>query len=334
MTAGRSKTIRMLILIVAFAGLLPAVGCHRTKPAEEVVIYTSADQPRSKPILEQFEAETGIKVRAVYDIEASKTTGLVNRLIAEADHPKADVFWNSEVTQTASLARDGMFQPYFSPVAKDIPAEFKDPKGLWTGIGLRARVILVNTDLVPEDQMPGTLQDLFDSRWKPGETGISQPLFGTCFSQAAVMYQIMGAGKAKELFEKIKSSGMQVTDGNALLSKMIADGTVKAGIVDTDDAGEVLRDGAHVKMIFPDKVENGALYFPGSIALLAHCKHPENGKKLVDWLLSPRVDRKIVDMGYFYRPIRSFRKAQGVSWGQVAEDVPTVKEDLQRIFVR
>ena len=60
----------------------------------EVVIYTSVDQVFSEPILNGFEKAKGIKVKAVYDVEASKTAGLVNRLIAEKDRPKCDVFWN------------------------------------------------------------------------------------------------------------------------------------------------------------------------------------------------------------------------------------------------
>ena len=72
------------------------ISCNPNK-AEQVVVYTSLDQIFSEPVLREFEKETGIKVRAVYDVEATKTTGLVNRLIAEKNNPQADVFWNSEV---------------------------------------------------------------------------------------------------------------------------------------------------------------------------------------------------------------------------------------------
>jgi iron(III) transport system substrate-binding protein len=64
---------------------------------EDVVIYTSVDQVFSEPVLTAFQKKTGIKVKALYDIEAAKTVGLVNRLIAEKSNPKPDVFWNSEV---------------------------------------------------------------------------------------------------------------------------------------------------------------------------------------------------------------------------------------------
>ena len=83
----------------AWAAGLAAVFCGCGKPAApppEVVVYVAHDQIYSEPILKQFEAETGIKAKIAFDTEASKTTGLVQRLIAEAANPRADVFWNNE----------------------------------------------------------------------------------------------------------------------------------------------------------------------------------------------------------------------------------------------
>ena len=92
-------------------------GCSKEQPAaqQEVVVYTSLDKVFSQPILEGFERKTGIKVKAVYDSEATKTTGLVNRLIAEKDSPRADAFWNSETGRTIVLKQKGVLAPYKSP---------------------------------------------------------------------------------------------------------------------------------------------------------------------------------------------------------------------------
>jgi len=104
--------------------------------ATQVVVYTSLDQIFSEPVLRDFERLTGIKVRAVYDVEAAKTTGLVNRLIAEKKRPKCDVFWNSEIGRTIVLKRKGVLTPYCSPSALDIPPIFKDKEGSWTGFNI------------------------------------------------------------------------------------------------------------------------------------------------------------------------------------------------------
>src|SRR5262245_56960033 len=84
----RRAAMRALVLVLAF------VACKSS--AREVVVYTSVDQPFSQPVFEAFEKQSGIKVRAVYDTEETKSTGVVNRLIAEANSPQADVFWSND----------------------------------------------------------------------------------------------------------------------------------------------------------------------------------------------------------------------------------------------
>ena len=85
----------ILIAISIFLGSLIACGAAQTK-SKEVVVYTAIDQVFSEKIINDFEKETGIKVKVVYDTEANKTTGLVNRIIAEKHNPICDVFWNNE----------------------------------------------------------------------------------------------------------------------------------------------------------------------------------------------------------------------------------------------
>ena len=56
-------------------------GCSRSpSPSDqEVVVYTSEDQVFSEPILRDFEKETGIKVKALFDTEETKGTGTQGR---------------------------------------------------------------------------------------------------------------------------------------------------------------------------------------------------------------------------------------------------------------
>src|SRR5262245_25128633 len=120
---------------------LPLVSCSR-RAELEVVAYVSEDQVFSEPILKDFERETGIRVRAVFDTEEAKSTGVMNRLLAERDNPQADVYWANEPIRAESLRQQGIAAPYLAPAASSIPAEYKDPDGHWTGFSARARVLL------------------------------------------------------------------------------------------------------------------------------------------------------------------------------------------------
>jgi iron(III) transport system substrate-binding protein len=95
------------------------VGCHTR--ASEVVVYTSVDQVFSEPIFRAFEQQSGVKVRAVFDTEETKSTGVLNRLVAEAARSEADVFWSGDVVRTFLLIHRGLVEPYRSPAADGIP---------------------------------------------------------------------------------------------------------------------------------------------------------------------------------------------------------------------
>jgi len=75
---------------------------------KEVVVYISEDQVFSEPILMDFEKETGIKVKPIYDTEETKSTGAMNRLIAEKDNPQADVYWANEPIRAVVLKQKGI----------------------------------------------------------------------------------------------------------------------------------------------------------------------------------------------------------------------------------
>src|SRR5262249_44846354 len=128
-------------VMLAFLG-----GCSsRTNSASTVVVYTSVDDVFARPVAEQFEKETGIKVNLVPDTEETKSTGLLNRLIAEKDRPQADVFWSGDTVRPGILKKHGVTAAYQSPAAEGLPAQYSDAEHHWTGFSARVRVLLANT---------------------------------------------------------------------------------------------------------------------------------------------------------------------------------------------
>ena len=89
----------------------------------------SEDQVFSEPILKDFEKETGVQVKAVFDTEESKSTGVMNRLLAEKNNPQADVYWANEPVRADVLRQQGISTPFKPANAQQIPDQFKDPQG-------------------------------------------------------------------------------------------------------------------------------------------------------------------------------------------------------------
>src|SRR5258708_6664230 len=140
--------MKCILLAAALVALTTA--CKRG--ASEVVVYTSVDQVFSEPVFKDFEKKSGITVRAVFDTEETKSTGVLNRLIAEAASPQADVFWSGDPVRPFLLAKRGLIEPYASPSAASIPSAFKASDGTWTGFAARARLLLLNKKRMAEGE--------------------------------------------------------------------------------------------------------------------------------------------------------------------------------------
>jgi len=330
----------MLVLTIMILG-----GCGHAK--NEVVIYSSLDQVFSEPILQQFERETGIKVRAVYDVEATKTTGLVNRLIAEKGNPQADVFWNSEIARTLVLKKEGVLASYFSPQAKDIPDQFKDKEGYWTGFSARCRVLIYNKNLLSDEALPRSIFDLTAPQWK-GKLSLAYPLFGTTATHAAALFVALGDEKAEAFYRALKENQTIIVDGNSTSRDLVQDGKLPIGFTDTDDAAVSLANNKPVGIVYLDQGEGqmGTLLIPNTVALIKNSRNPENGKRLMDYLLSKDVESRLAFADCAQIPlresvkrpshVRSYQeiKTMPVDFEKVADKIADSGKVLQNIFVR
>lgn len=282
---------------------LVALGAWAEPAPQQVVVYTSLDQVFSEPILRAFEERTGIEVKAVYDVEASKTTGLVNRLIAERGRPRADVFWNSEVGRTLLLKDKGLLAPYRSPSAADIPEQFKDSDGWWSGFAARARVLIYNKKLLGDTELPESIFDLTEPGWK-GRIALAYPLFGTTATQVAAWYAVLGPERTEAYLRALKANDVVIVDGNATTRDTVVQGELPLGFTDTDDVNVAIQAGEPVGMIFPDKDGLGTLMMPNTVALIAGAPHPDAGRRLIDYLLSREVESRLAFSESMQIPVR------------------------------
>lgn len=329
---------RIVILTILFA---ISIDLH----AKEVVIYTSVDQIFSEPILKAYETETGVRVKAVYDVEAAKTTGLVNRLIAENPRPKCDVFWNSEVGRTILLKETGVLAPYQSQEAEGIPKIFKDEDGYWTGFGARSRVLVYNKELIKEKELPNSIFDLTNEKWR-GKVALAYPLFGTTATHIAALYVNLGKEKTESYLKALKANDVLIVDGNSVVRDLVVEGRVPIGFTDTDDVNVAIQAGKPVEMIYPDKEGIGTLLIPNTVALIKNGPNPEAGKALIDYLLSKKVGSKLAFCESAQMPLRdgvkkpphvpefSDVKAMDVDYQKVAANMEAAARFSQGLFIR
>lgn len=336
--------VARFLLLNAMILLLPLglISCSTSKKEakkQTVVVYVSEDQVFSEPILKQFEKDTGIKVKAVYDTEEAKSTGAMNRLIAEKSNPQADVYWANEPIRAEVLKQKGISAPYFSPNAKDIPAVFKDPDGYWTGFSARARVLIVNNRV---KNKPASILAYTDPAWK-GKAVIANPLFGTTTSEVAALFTLWGDQKAKEFMNAMKKNGVKISTSNGESADFVAAGQYDFSLVDSDDAVNRMRQGKPVTMVYPDQGPEGIGCFivPNAAVLIKGAPHLEAAKRLIDYLLSRETEKRLafadcaqiplhkgVEMPKELKPIDKLKVMQ-VNYAEVAKKMVAIQPFLK-----
>jgi iron(III) transport system substrate-binding protein len=332
---------RSLLISLAVLAVL-AFAVWRVVPGTKspvVVVYVSHDQVFSEPILKDFEKDTGIAVRAVYDTEETKSAGPMNRLIAEKNNPQADVYWANEPVRAEVLRQQHIAAPYISPNATEIPATFRDHDGYWTGFAARARVIVVQRNVNPR---PTSVLSYADPQWR-GRTVIANPLFGTTTDHIAALFVLWGDSRGRSFMQQLHDNGVKISPSNGDSADLVARGEFAFSLVDSDDVVSRMNQHQPVDLVYPDQGADGIGCFivPNAAVLIAGSPHPDAGKKLIDYLLSKETERKLAlsDAAQIplhpgvappaqLRPIESI-KVMNVNYAEVAAKLQAIQPLLK-----
>lgn len=285
-----------------FAALSGA--CNRT-PERTIVVYTSVDEIFARPIVEDFERRTGTKVILVPDTEETKSTGIVNRLIAEKARPKADVFWSGDPMRAEVLDVEGVAARFRPNAAKDLPHEYSDDDDHWTGFSARARVIVWNKNLCPENERPTSIRDFAAPRFK-NRAAIANPLFGTTAMHAAALYLALGDAEAQRLFDAMLANGVKILASNGDVKSRVAAGDFAIGLTDTDDAYGALLDHRPIGVVFPDQ-EDGGLgtpIIPNAAVLIAGGPNGDLARTFIEDLVGKEAEAALARSEAAQFPLR------------------------------
>jgi iron(III) transport system substrate-binding protein len=331
------KSILALLLgIVVVVG-----GCGReegTPPPRTVVLYSSVDDYLLNEVVRAFTQETGITVRLAGDTEATKTTGLVQRLLAERSAPRADVWWSSEPFGTIQLSREGLLEPHTSKVegefAQGWPEQMRGEQKDWYGFASRARVIVYNTQRVRGEEVPVRLRDLTDGRWR-NRVGMARPQFGTTRGHMGALLVLCGAESLESWLREMRANGLRLYDGNASVVRAVAYGEIDIALTDTDDVWAGQRNNWPVELVFerPDEGEHpglcsfGPMLVPNTVARVRGGPNPETAAILIDFILSERVERMLAESESGNIPVRPALAAEFPRATIPAGRLP----DLQRV---
>lgn len=301
----------LLILLASYAKL----SCSPKTPV--VIIYTSQDEVYAEPIFKDFEKQTGIQVRAVYDSEAVKTVGLANRLLAEAGHPQCDVFWNNEEFRTRELAARGVF---------------RETNG-WAALGYRSRRLVINTNLLSLAKAPHNFGEVTNEIWR-GKVALAYPLFGTTATHFLALRQHWGDERWQTWCRALAANKPFLVDGNSVVVKLVARGEAWLGFTDSDDIAAERNEGSPVAAL---PMNEETLFIFNTVGVIRGAPHPSAAQKLFEYLQSREVSRRLVEANALEAAALDPAKAESglkVDWDSLLRDLATVTEELKKIFLR
>ena len=314
---------RMLLSFVSVAVAL--FGCARSNPdttapahteTQRIVLYTSVDDELARSIIERFEKETGVTVDILGDTEATKTTGLVTRLMSEKDSPRCDVWWSSEPMGTILLGSAGVLEPgaMRESVAESWPSELRARDWSWVGTALRSRVVVYAPGRV--DEPPTSMHELMDPKYK-GRLGMARPQFGTTRFQMVMLAGSWDLKYFEEWLEALKANGVRLYDGNATVVRAVAMGEIDVGLTDSDDVWSGQKNKWDVEIARserePTDIPPASRFYlpvdriliPNTVAVVRGAPNPELARQLAAYLTSPAVERLLYESSSGNHPVNA-----------------------------
>jgi 2-aminoethylphosphonate transport system substrate-binding protein len=275
-----------LLLAAAFAAATFAAGAAQA--AGVVTIYSADGLHDGTPnwYQNQFDAftkATGIKVQYV---EAG-SGGVVERVAKEASNPQADVL----VTLPPFIqkaAADGLLQPYTPAGADQIAADQKDPNGNFVALVNNYMNFIYNASALPD--APKTFADLLDAKFK-GKIQYSTP--GQAGDGTAVMIELIHAYGSKDaafdFFKKLQDNNVGPSASTGKLTALVNKGELYVANGDLQMNMAQMADNPNIRVFWPAGPDGKRSTFalPYYVGLVKGAPHADNGKKLIDFLLTP-----------------------------------------------
>lgn len=292
--------------------------------AEEVNIYSYRQPYLINPLLEAFTRNTGIKANVIF---AKK--GLIERMAAEGRNSPADVLLTVDIGRLTGAVTQGVSQPIDSAaLAKNIPAQYRDPGKQWFGLTRRGRVVYASKDRVKQDAI--TYEELADPKWR-GKICIrsGQHVYNVALIAAMIAHH--GEQKTETWLRGVKANLAHKPSGNDRGAvKGVYSGECDLAIGNTyymakmslnDKKPEQKKWAASVKMLFPNTAARGTHINLSGMVLAKHAPHKANAVKLMEFLSSDQAQRIYAKVNHEY-PVKD-----GVPWSDLVKSWGDFKPD-------
>jgi iron(III) transport system substrate-binding protein len=287
----------MRILAITAVSLLAfAAGCGGDDESEgggaqggdtKLVVYSGREEELVEPLFEMFEQRTGIEVEVRYGDSAE----LAATIAEEGDNSPADVFFAQDPGSLGAVEEEGLLAEMPVEILDRVPERFRDPDGHWVGTSGRARVVAYNTDELSAEDLPDSILEYTDPKWK-GKIGLP-PTNASFQAFVSAMVLTLGEERTRRWLEGIDANDPKLYEKNTPVVEAVAAGEVVVGFVNHYYLYLVKEEqpGAPVANNFLPGDDAGALVSVAGAGILERAEQDEAAQRFIEFLLSEEGQR-------------------------------------------
>ena len=279
------KVIAFLVALM----LVMSLSASLAEPSGKVMLYSSMQEAQLQAIEQAFEAKYPTVDMEYYYAGGGK---LVTKMTTEAKDGgqiASDVVWLGDPSDYESFKANGWLEPYVSPETEHIAKEYMDPEGYYTAGRLVTMGIAWNVGLVDEADAPKTWNDLLDPKWFNQIIMTDPSQASTTKYWMAAMMQSEKYGEA--YFQALKDNGVELESGTTATHNRVADASYMVGICLDYVSANLMAQGSPMNFHY---TTDDVITMTSPIALIKGCANEDNGKLLMDFILSKEGQEVLV----------------------------------------
>ena len=276
----------MMLLVTASAALADG----------SLVVYSPHDADPLNAGVAMFQAAyPDIDVQVI----AAGTGELCQRIVAESENPQGDVLWGGGADTLAGYV--DYFEAYVCANDDVIGDAYKDADDMWIGESPLPMVFIYNKNLIAEEDVPKTWDDLCNEALKGKIAYASPAKSGSAYTQLCTMlFSKDTIDEGWELvFNFIKNLDGKVQDSSGNCHKLVASGEYAVGVT-IEKSAVLYNDNPDIGYVYPAK--NSAV--PDGVALIKNCPNPDNAKLFIDFVTGLEC-QTAQNADWARRPVRS-----------------------------
>ncbi|XDE61890.1 iron ABC transporter substrate-binding protein [Arthrospira platensis BEA 1257B] len=252
-------------------------------------------------LIKRAEQELGLNIRVRY----GDTAELAIAIIEEGRNSPADIFFAQDAGALGALQKAGRTRAIPAQIISRVDSRFRSPNNHWVGITGRARVLAYNTRQVNRNELPNSISELTQPKWR-GRVGWA-PTNGSFQSFVTAMRLVEGDAKTMQWLQAMRNNGVVVYRNNTTIVEAVGRGEVDIGLVNNYYLYRFLADDPNFPVAHHyTRGDAGSLINIAGVAILDTARNAQDAQRFIQFLLTNNAQN------FFARETKEYPLVEGI----------------------